>query len=132
MIGLDTNILLRATLNDDPIQSRAAQRLLKGLREDEPGFVNLPVLMEFFWVLRSRYKLPQARLASVMHDLLGVECIKFEALEVAGKALATYEAGIADFADMIIALRNRELGAVRTFTFDESAAKSAPGMELLS
>ena len=132
MIGLDTSILLRATLNDHPIQSRAAQRLLKGLREDEPGFVNLPVLMEFFWVLRSRYKLPQARLAAVMHDLLGVEYIKFEALEVAGKALATYEAGIADFADMIIALRNRELGAVRTFTFDESAAKSAPGMELLS
>ena len=49
-----------------------------------------------------------------------------------GKALATYEAGIADFADMIIGLRNRELGAARTFTFDESAAKSVAGMELLA
>lgn len=132
MIGLDTNILLRATLNDDPEQSKAAQRLLKSLRRDEPGFVNLPVLMEFFWVLRSRYKLPQARLAAIMRDLLGVEYIEFEALEVVGKALATYEAGTADFADMIMALRNRELGAVRTFTFDGGAAKSAPGMELLS
>ena len=131
-MGLDTNFLLRATLNDDPEQSKAAQRLLKSLRRDEPGFVNLPVLMEFFWVLRSRYKLPQARLAAVMRDLLGVEYIEFEALEVVGKALATYEAGTADFADMIIALRNRELGAVRTFTFDGGAAKSAPGMELLS
>jgi predicted nucleic-acid-binding protein len=132
LIGLDTNILLRATLNDDPVQSRAAQRLLKGLDEDESGFVNLPVLMEFFWVLRSRYKLPQARLAAVMRDLLGVEYIEFEALEVVEKALATYGAGIADFADMIIALRNRELGAARTFTFDESAAKSISGMELLA
>ena len=109
MIGLDTNILLRATLNDDPEQSKAAQRLLKSLRRDEPGFVNLPVLMEFFWVLRSRYKLPQARLAAIMRDLLGVEYMEFEALEVVGKALATYEVGTADFADMIIALRNREL-----------------------
>ena len=132
MIGLDTNILLRATLNDDPVQSRAAQRLLRSLDEDERGFVNLPVLMEFFWVLRSRYKLPQARLAGVMHDLIGVEHIEFEALEVVGKALATYEAGIADFADMIIALRNRELGAAKTFTFDEGAAKSIAGMELLA
>ncbi|MEP9387224.1 type II toxin-antitoxin system VapC family toxin [Mesorhizobium sp. KR9-304] len=132
MIGLDTNILLRATLNDDPVQSRAAQRLLKGLGEDERGFVNLPVLMEFFWVLRSRYKLPQARLAAVMRDLLGVEFIEFESLEVVGKALATYEGGSADFADMIIALRNRELGAARTFTFDEGAARSVAGMELLA
>ena len=132
MIGLDTNILLRATLNDDPVQSRAAQRLLRSLDEGERGFVNLLVLMEFFWVLRSRYKLPQARLAGVMHDLVGVEYIEFEALEVVGKALATYESGAADFADMVIALRNRELGAANTFTFDKGAAKSVPGMELLS
>jgi predicted nucleic-acid-binding protein len=132
LIGLDTNILLRATLDDDPVQSKAAQRLLKGLGEDERGFVNLPVLMEFFWVLRSRYKLPQARLAAVMRELLGVEYIEFESLEVVGKALATYEGGTADFADMIIALRNRELGAARTFTSDEGAARSVPGMDLLA
>lgn len=132
MIGLDTNILLRATLNDDPSQSRAAQLLLRSLDDDERGFVNLPVLMEFFWVLRSRYKLPRTRLASVMHDLIGVEHIEFEALEVVGKALATYESGTADFADMVIALRNRELGAAKTVTFDEGAARSAPGMEPLS
>jgi len=132
LIGIDTNVLLRATLNDHPAQSRAAQRLLKSLGEDERGFVNLPVLLEFFWVLRSRYKLPQARLAGVVRDLLGVEYIEFEALEVAGKALTTYESGGADFADVVIALRNREFGAAKTFTFDESAAKSIPSMELLA
>ena len=132
MIGLDTNILLRATLNDDPLQSEAAQRLLKSLDDDDRGFVNLPVLMEFFWVLRSRYKLPQARLAGVMRDLLGVEYIEFEALEVVGKALAAFEGGTAEFADVVIALRNRDLGAPNTFTFDERAAKSVLGMELLA
>jgi predicted nucleic-acid-binding protein len=132
LIGLDTNILLRATLDDDPVQSKAAQSFLKRLGEGERALVNLPVLMEFFWVLRSRYKLPKARLAGVMRDLLGVEYIEFEALEVVGKALATYEAGAADFADMIIALRNGELGAARTFTFDEGAAKSVPSMEFLA
>lgn len=132
MIGLDTNILLRATLNDDPVQSPAAQRLLKALRKEEPGFVNLPVLLEFFWVLQSRYRLPRPRLASTLRSLLGVEHIEFEALHVAGKALAAFESGGADFSDAVIALRNRELGAMTTFTFDKDAAKSVPAMELLA
>ncbi|MGN6303435.1 MAG: PIN domain-containing protein [Mesorhizobium sp.] len=132
MIGLDTNILLRATLNDDPVQSPAAQRLLKALGKEEPGFVNLPVLLEFFWVLQSRYKLPRARLASTLRSLLGIEHIEFEALQVAGKALAAFESGGADFSDAVIALRNRDLGAMTTFTFDKDAAKSVLGMELLS
>ena len=132
LIGLDTNILLRATLNDDPVQSMAAQRLLRSLGEDAPGFINLLVLMEFFWVLRSRYKLPRTRLAGVMRDLLEIQHIEFEALETVGKALTTYESGNADFSDAIIALRNRELGAHSTFTFDESAAKSVSGMKFLA
>ncbi len=132
MIGLDTNILLRATLNDDAVQSPAARRLLKTLGKERPGFVNLPVLLEFFWVLRSRYKLPSGRLASMLRDLLGVEHIEFEALHVAGKALAIFESGGADFSDAVIALRNRELGALATVTFDKGAAKSVPGMELLA
>lgn len=132
MIGLDTNILLRATLNDDPVQSPAAQRLLKALGKEEAGFVNLPVLLEFFWVLRSRYKLPRARLAVALRNLLEVEHIEFEALHVAGKALAVFESGSADFSDAVIALRNRELGVATTFTFDKDAAKSVPGMEFLS
>ena len=132
MIGLDTNILLRATLNDDPVQSMAAQQLLRSLGEDAPGFINLLVLMEFFWVLRSRYKLPRTRLAGVMRDLLEIQHIEFEALETVGKALTTYESGNADFSDAIFALRNRELGAHSTFTFDESAAKSVSGMKFLA
>ncbi len=132
MIGIDTNVLLRAMLDDDPVQSRSAQKLLKSLREEQRGFINLPVLTELFWVLRSRYKLPRQKLAALMRDLIGVEHIEFEALEVAGKALAAYEGGTADFADMVIALRNREFGADRTFTFDKEAAARVPAMELLS
>lgn len=132
MIGVDTSILLRATLNDDPVQSPAAQRLLRSLDQEQPGLVNIPVLMEFFWVLRSRYKIPQARLAAAIRDLVEVEHLEFEALEVVGKALAAYEARVADFPDAIVALRNRELGADRTFTFDQGAAASIPSMELLA
>lgn len=88
--------------------------------------------MEFFWVLRSRYKLPHDRLASVVRDILEVENMEFEALEVVGRALAMYETRTADFPDAIIGMRNHELGADPTFTFDEDAAKAVPSMQLLS
>jgi predicted nucleic-acid-binding protein len=132
VIGVDTNVLLRAVLNDDPVQSPAAQQLLQSLDRRRPGYVNLLVLMEFFWVLRSRYKLPHSRLAGSIRDLLEVEFLEFEALETAGKALVVYESRAADFADSVIALRNRELGVERTFTFDRDAAKTISSMELLA
>jgi predicted nucleic-acid-binding protein len=132
VIGLDTNILLRTVLNDDPVQSPAAQRLLQSLDQTRRGFVNLPVLMELFWVLRSRYKLPRSRLAGLIRDLIESEFLEFEAFETVGKALAAYERGLADFADAVIAMRNREFGIDRTFTFDKRAAKVIPSMELLS
>ena len=132
MIGLDTNILLRAVLDDDPVQSPAAQRLLRGLSPDQPGLINLLVLLEFFWVLRSSYKLPQVKLAGIMHDLLESQHLNVEAFETVAQGLAAYENQAADFADAVIALRNRDLGAERTFTFDEGAAASIPSMELLA
>jgi predicted nucleic-acid-binding protein len=132
LIGLDTNILLRAVLDDDPVQSPSARSLLQSFGEGRRGFVNTPVLMEFFWVLRTRYKLPRSLLARAMRGLLEVEYLEFEALETISRALAIFESGMADFPDAVIAMRNRELGADMTFTFDQDAANSLPSMELLS
>lgn len=46
-ITADTNILLRAALNDHPSQSPAAQTMLEGA---ERVVVTLAVLCEFVWV----------------------------------------------------------------------------------
>ncbi len=132
MRGLDTNILLRAMLDDDPIQSPVARRYLSGLDSETPGFVNIPVVMEFFWVLRSRYKLPRPVVSGAIRNLLEVEHLEFEAFDTVGKALATFETGVTDFADAVVALRNQELGAGITLTFDQNAARSIPSMQLLT
>jgi predicted nucleic-acid-binding protein len=132
LIGLDTNILLRSTLNDDPVQSPAAQRLLQSLDDSHRGFINITVMLEFFWVLRSRYKLPRQRLVGALRDLLEVKHLEFEAFETIGKALVIYERLAADFSDAVIAMRNRELGADKTMTFDKAAARHIPSMELIS
>ncbi|MCO6388167.1 hypothetical protein GTK01_14240 [Aliihoeflea sp. 40Bstr573] len=119
-------------LDDDPVQSAVAQRLLSGLDRETPAFVSIPVMMEFFWVLRARYKLPRPALAGAIRSLLEIEHLEFEAFDTVGKALTTFETGIADFADAVVALRNQELGASATLTFDKAAAHSVRSMELLS
>ena len=55
MIGLDTNVLVRYVMQDDPRQSPRATQLLEALQPDEPGFVPLVALVELVWVLSGSY-----------------------------------------------------------------------------
>lgn len=62
MIGLDTNVLVRYIVQDDPEQSAPATNLIEGQCMDQvPGFVNSIVLCELVWVLSGRYYLGHPR-----------------------------------------------------------------------
>ncbi len=135
LIGLDTNILLRATLNDDPGSREAAQRLLKSLGDGRARVRQLAgaggILLGPAVALQA---VPKPRLAASVRDLLGVEYIEFEALEVAWQGrwrAMKAERRISPI--MLIALRNRELGAAQHLHVrSKAAAKSIPSMELLA
>jgi predicted nucleic acid-binding protein len=62
-ISVDTNVLARAVLNDDPAQSRVARKLLK---EASLIAVPLPCLCVLVWVLRQSAKLPKDDVATAM------------------------------------------------------------------
>jgi predicted nucleic-acid-binding protein len=51
MRAIDTNILVRALVRDDAVQSAKAEALLQG---DEQLYVPVTVILELEWVLRSR------------------------------------------------------------------------------
>ena len=53
MAALDTNIVIRLIVGDDPKQARAAEKLVAS----EPCTVAPSVLMECEWVLRGSYRL---------------------------------------------------------------------------
>jgi predicted nucleic-acid-binding protein len=55
-ISVDTDVLARAVLNDDPAQSRVARKLLK-----DASLIAAPLscLCELVWVLRQGAKLPK-------------------------------------------------------------------------
>jgi predicted nucleic-acid-binding protein len=132
MIGLDTNILLRFVLQDDARQSERVVRLFRRLPEIGPGYISCITLMEFAWFLRKHIKLTRQEVMDGIASLLDSADITLEDEPIVEEALDTMSASQAEFADVFIALRNRNGGCVTTMTFDRKAAKAIPGMELLT
>lgn len=132
VVGIDTDVLLRALLNDDSVQSPAARRFLSKLTPTEQGFVGVPVILELFWVLRTRYQLPRNELSRTLFELLEVSSLIFEDFDTIVRCLSMFEEGNVDFSDAVIAERHHGQGCARTVTFDRNAARDLASMELLT
>ena len=126
MVGLDTNVLVRYIVRDDPGQSAAATRLIEGrCTAQAPGYVSVPVLMELVWVLASAYDYEKAVVVPVIRQILRTAEFAVEERPTIWAALRDFESGGADFADYLIARRNHARGCTRTYTFDLRAARGS-------
>jgi predicted nucleic-acid-binding protein len=115
----DTNVLLRAALQDDPSQSPKATRLLE---ESERVIVSRHALCEFVWVLSRSYKLPQAEIATAISKLLKSKNVIADEVSI-NAGLRAMEAG-ADFADGVIANEGQWLGGETFVSFDKKAVSA--------
>ena len=131
MIGVDTNVLLRFLVDDDPDQNRLAKDFLSACTQDVPAYVSAVTLAETVWILNRRMKFPLQGIAEMVRALLESDEIILEHAEELGLLLHQQPVPPADFADYLIAWSNSRAGCSRTLTFDKRAAKSVPGMELL-
>ncbi|MGH9340443.1 MAG: PIN domain-containing protein [Acidobacteriota bacterium] len=121
MIALDTNILIRYFVKDDPAQSkRAVQLIRRAVREGERLFLNHLVLCEMVWVLESGYDYGKEEIAGLIEKVLLTEHFETENRDSIWKALESYRKGKADFADYVIGQRNLNQGCNRTVTFDRA------------
>ena len=118
MIGLDTNILVRHIMQDDPVQSAAASRLLGLLNAADRGFVPLVAIVELNWVRSSGYKLDRSQIAQVFETLLSSRELVVENAETVWKALRLFARSNADFVDCLIECSAAAAGCVRTMSFD--------------
>jgi predicted nucleic-acid-binding protein len=131
-LGIDANVLLRALLDDSPEQSALARAFLGRLDRDRRGYVGVTALLEIFWVLNRRNKVPRERVAAAFDRLLTLEHVEFEDFDCVRRAIVTYADDGADFPDSLLAERNRRGGCTVTMTFDSKAARRIAAMELLS
>ena len=130
MTGLDTNILVRIFIEDDPEQYRKVKEFLQSLTPESPGYVSLIALIELVWVLRSRYPLNKAQLIQCMERLLEYPELVIEDHTAVTFALYRFSQFKADFADCLIERLGHAAGCKETVTFDLDASRFA-GMRLL-
>ena len=131
MIGLDTNVLVRYVMQDDPKQAEKASRLIESLPPESPGFVPVVALVEWVCVLSCCYDLTRKQIAQALEALLRTKEIVLDRAEQVARAGRTFHAGTADFADCLIERTAAAAGCEKTMTFDTGAAKRA-GMTLIT
>ena len=136
MIAIDTNVLLRYLLDDEPEQSSLAARLITGRRKI---LITDVVLIETLWTLRGKkYLLNKTELVAVVDALFQEPNILFEESQVVWQALDDYRQAKkikgkeADFADALIVNKAKFLANEKkqklegVYTFDV-AAQLLPG-----
>ena len=131
MIGIDTNILLRLWLNDDPAQSKRIDVLLAKYG-NSPGslLVTDVVLVEAVWTLRSAFDQSKAAQLSAVSSLLGETAFAFENREAVVNALALFEAASCGFSDCLVVAKHASQACEFTATFDRGMRK-LPGIRLI-
>ena len=127
MTGLDTNVLLRYLLRDEPSQAGRASRALE---RDERFLVGSVVLCELVWVLETGYGFSRVEIAGTLEKILATAQFEIEGKDVAQMALDDFRRSAADFSDCLVGRRNRAAGAAETVTFDRSL-RGLEGFRLL-
>jgi predicted nucleic-acid-binding protein len=121
MIALDTNVLVRFLVGDDPKQAREAKALVTKLDEDEArAFVSDIVLCELVWVLASCYHLGRAQIVIALRKLVAARQLQFDSTDNILRAISAYETSKGDFADYLIREHARAAGCETVVTFDKA------------
>jgi predicted nucleic-acid-binding protein len=115
-VTADTNVLIRAAVQDDLHQARRAAKILA---EADLVAVPVPVLCEFVWVLRRGYRKSATDVSDAIRRLMRSPNVVMNrtALEA---GLSALDAG-GDFADGVIAHEGEWLGAEEFVSFDSKA-----------
>lgn len=115
-VAVDTNVLVRAAVRDDPAQASIAAQVLI---DAELIAVALPCLCELVWVLLRVYGFQPSDAATAIRALLAAANVEVNRPAVEA-GLAVLEAG-GDFADGVIAYEGNWLGGETFVSFDQQA-----------
>jgi predicted nucleic-acid-binding protein len=132
MIGIDTNVLLRFLIDDEPSQGAAARRFLSERSAEDPAYVSVVVIAETVWFLIRHLGHPKSRIVETLGLLIETDELLVEHSHELKQYVADPNQLKADIADYLIAWAALKSGCRKTMTFDKQAAARVPGMELLA
>ena len=119
MRAIDTNVLVRLIIRDDPRQLAAADEFVKA-----GAWVSLVVLVEAVWVLATVYDVQSAEIGKALEMLLNHRNLSLQEPEVVAAALEVFRKRPAlGFSDCLVLEMARRVGHLPLGTFDRELAK---------
>jgi predicted nucleic-acid-binding protein len=110
MHAVDTNIIVRYLVGDDPAQADKARHIIGHV----PVFIPRTVVLEAEWVLRGVYELPTDQVIHSLRALAGLPDVSVEDAPMVARAMDWAEAGM-DFADALHLAASAECSSFLTF-----------------
>jgi predicted nucleic-acid-binding protein len=119
MPAVDTNLLVRLLVRDDPTQTSAAENFI-----ENGAWVSLIVLVETLWVLDAVYERTAAQIAKAIDLLLNHKHLMLQDADVVASGLARFRAHPAlGFSDCLVLEIARKSGHLPLGTFDKRLSK---------
>jgi predicted nucleic-acid-binding protein len=130
MTGLDTNVLVRYLVKDDPRQTAKATSIIENRVCSDTGFVSLVTMIETVWVLERSYNFSPQEISEAIEVILQIDSIFVQNEREVFSALALLQEGRGSFADALVGALGTWSGCTTTLTFDRKASR-LPGFELI-
>jgi predicted nucleic-acid-binding protein len=128
---LDTNVLVRLLVGDDADQARVAgDSVARAIRDSNPLFVPLTVLLELEWVLRVSYGYAKTEVLGAFSALLEARELEFQDEGAVERALHLYRVGGAAFAECLHLGCASAAERLPLWTFDRRAARLSDVLDL--
>ena len=132
MAALDTKILVRYLVEDDPVQFALAKRLIrKSIATGRTLFVPITVFLELEQVLRTSFAFAKTEVLQTLDKLLASSELSIESEHALELARLLYSRGSADFSDCVHAALAAQADEQPLWTFDRAASK-LDGAKLLA
>lgn len=113
MVAIDTNVLVRLLVSDNPTQSKASLKLFA----TEDIFIPDTVLLETEWVLRAAFELKPEDICVAFRRVCGLPNVTLNDARLVAQVIDWHEVGF-DFADAFHLALSMEQNTFKTFDTD--------------
>ena len=128
---IDTSVLLRYLVKDDPAKAKAVEKLLRESKDQNMMLYVLPVsILEVVWVTEKVYRLTRKTIRELVEAILNTPELKCPLEHVFREALITYETQKIKFADAVMGHWGLEEGLSVVYTYDKKDFKKILGLKV--
>ncbi|MBI2039663.1 PIN domain-containing protein [Candidatus Microgenomates bacterium] len=123
MIFIDSNVIIRFVLNDNPKLSAKSYQILKQIENGAKVYLAPIILAEIVYVLLKVYKLGKTEIKNKVLPVVMMENINMEKKDILPRAFEFFVSKNVDFEDAYLAALMEKKQIKKLYSFDEDFDK---------